>query len=459
MPSQLLKPEVVPALGGFMAFGLSWGAWSAVLPAVQVSSGSTNGELGSALLMIGLGALLSMRLTGRLVDRFGGRVLPVVMTVFAIAGVLPGFAGSPVALAAALLLLGAVAGATDVAINAAGVRAEILLQRPVMNLAHACFSACVVVASLATAALRAAGVGPRLVLGAMSVLVVLITVVALLPGAACDNGPRGATPTGGDCSTLRRGGRTWRPAPPLIVFGCLCALAYFVEDAWQSWGAVHMETTLNAGAAVSSAAPAVFAAAAASGRFAGNGLARLVDPIRLLCAGALTASGGTLVAALVGIPWIGLVGIAVAGLGTSVCAPTVISLAGVWAGPERRGAAIATVTMIAYLGFLVGPAVVGVVSLLASLPAALAGVAAVAVLLAALAPTARRAASSPVASPQGRDRHRPGVEMPADWHRVGKEGTKDECSAFVEGVDGHAAARPARADEPRRPRLIGWGSR
>ncbi|MDQ4011080.1 MAG: hypothetical protein M3228_10405 [Actinomycetota bacterium] len=34
-----------------------------MLPAVQASSGSTDGELGTALLMIGLGALMSMRLT------------------------------------------------------------------------------------------------------------------------------------------------------------------------------------------------------------------------------------------------------------------------------------------------------------------------------------------------------------------------------------------------------------
>ncbi|MGC1731202.1 MAG: hypothetical protein WA731_00815 [Pseudonocardiaceae bacterium] len=46
------------ALGGFAAFGLFWGAWGAALPAVQVRSGSTDGELGAALLMIGLGALL-----------------------------------------------------------------------------------------------------------------------------------------------------------------------------------------------------------------------------------------------------------------------------------------------------------------------------------------------------------------------------------------------------------------
>lgn len=387
-----------------MAFGLFWGAWGAVLPAVQVSSGSTDGELGAALLMIGLGALASMRLTGHLVDRLGAPVLPVVMVGFAVAGVLPAFAGSPVALGAALLLLGALAGATDVAINAAGVHAEIRSQRPLMNLAHAWFSVGVVVASLSTAALRAAGASPRLVLEAVCVLVAVVAVVALAAGWLRTRGESGHGTTSAvpGLSARRRGGRTWRPALPLIVFGCLGALAYLVENAWQSWGAVHLETTLDASAGLSSTAPAVFASAAAAGRFAGNALARHVEPVRLLSVGALTAGSGTLVAATAGTPWLGLVGIAVAGLGSSVCAPTVISLAGAWAGPERRGAAVSTVTTIAYLGFLVGPAAVGLASSLTSLPTALAGVAAIAVLLAVLAPTARRAASSPEGSASDR---------------------------------------------------------
>jgi len=49
---------------------------------------------------------------------------------------------------------------------------------------------------------------------------------------------------------------------------------------------------------------------------------------------------------------------------------------------------VSTVTTVAYVGFLVGPAAVGLAASLTSLPTALAGVAAVAVLLAVLAPTA-----------------------------------------------------------------------
>lgn len=345
------------ALGGFMAFGLFWGAWSAVLPTVQVSSGSTDGELGATLLMIGLGALLSMRLTGRLVDRVGAGVLPVVMVAFAVVGVLPAFASSPVVLGAALLLLGAVSGATDVAINATGVHAEVRSERPVMNLAHAWFSLCVVLASLGTAAVRAAGAGPRPVLGAVCVLIAAIAVLALAPSTlrTREVSGHGAKPPVPQTSAPQRRGRTWRLSMPLIVFGSLGALAYLVENAWQSWSAVYLETTLDASVGLSSTAPAVFASAAAAGCFAGNALARRFDPVRLLSAGALTASVGTLVAATAANPWIGLVGIAVAGLGTSVCAPTVISLAGAWAGPQRRRAAVSTVTTVAYLGFVARP--------------------------------------------------------------------------------------------------------
>ncbi|TDO58194.1 MFS transporter [Kribbella sp. VKM Ac-2571] len=109
--------------------------------------------------------------------------------------------------------------------------------------------------------------------------------------------------------------------------------------------------------------------------------------------GGAVAAVGSLVAATANNPWTALVGIGVAGLGTSVCAPTVIGMAGAWAGPERRAGAISTVTTIAYIGFLIGPAAVGAVSSVWSLPVALGAVAVIAVVVAGLAPVADRVAS------------------------------------------------------------------
>jgi len=374
----MLKP-----VAGFAAFGLFWGAWGAILPAIRSGAGVNDGELGVALLMIGLGALVSMRFTGYLIDRYGGVVLPVVMVLFGLCGVLPALADSSVSLSAALLLLGATSGATDVAVNAAGSQAEAVTGRPVMNLAHGMFSVAVVVASLGTAGLRAAGVGALPVLAGAAALIVITAVVALAPGATKDAGTR-----------LPGKPARARLEPVLLVLGVLCALAYLVENAWQSWSAVHLDTSLHAAAGLASIAPAVFAAAAATGRFAGNALLKRIQPVRLLIIGAAIAAVGSLVAATAGNPWTALAGIGIAGLGTSVCAPTIIGMAGAWAGPERRAGAIAVVTTIAYLGFLIGPAAVGALSSAWSLPAALASVAVLAVVVAALAPVAGRLAGT-----------------------------------------------------------------
>ncbi|MEU4603739.1 MFS transporter [Kribbella sp. NPDC023972] len=365
-------------LVGFGGFGLFWGAWGASLPAVRAESGVGDGELGIALLMVGLGALASMRFTGYLIDRYGGVVLPVVVVLFGLCGVLPAFATDVVTLSGALFLLGVTSGATDVAINATGSHAEAVTGKPLMNLAHGIFSVAVVIASLGTAALRTAGADALPVLGGVGVTIAVAAVVVLAPGSRANL----------QASTEPKSKR--RLEPVLLVFGGLCALAYVVENAWQSWSAVHLDTSLDAAPGLASSAPAVFAAAAATGRIAGNALLRRLRPVQLLVAGGIIAAAGSIVAATAGSAWPALIGIGVAGLGTSVCAPTIIGMTGAWAGPERRAGAISTVTTLAYLGFLLGPAAVGAASSAWSLPVALGGVAVLALLVAALGPVAAR---------------------------------------------------------------------
>ncbi len=359
------------ALVGFAALGIFWGAWGAELPAVQSHAGASDAALGAALFCIGAGALVAMRGAGVLVDRGGRGVLPGITAAFAVCGFLPALATSPGALAAILLLVGAASGSLDVAINSEGVRSE-AHGPPVLRLAHGMFSVAAVVASLATGGLRAAGAGPAVVFGAMAAVVLAAALAALVLDAA----PRGEEETPGLRELLR--------APrPLLALGGLCALAFFVEGAWQSWGAVHLQSTLGAGAALSSAAPALLAAAMATGRIGGQNLRA---PERaLLAAAAVVAAAGSAIAALAPSAGVALGGIVIAGLGVAICAPMLIAMGGRLASADRRGSAVSVVTTVAYLGFLLGPAAVGVAANATSLRAALAGIAVVALVLAALA--------------------------------------------------------------------------
>jgi MFS family permease len=359
------------ALVGFAALGVFWGAWGAALPAVQRQAGADDGELGFALLLVGLGALVSMRAMGVLIDRVGPRLTPLAVGVFGVAGILPALADSPGELYLFLLVIGATSGAMDVAINADAVREEVRSGRPLLNLAHASFSAAVVIASLATGALRWAGAGPGAVFGLAAAVIVL---------AAFTMRPSSPEP--------------WKPPIPearpklfqrvpawLLLIGALGATAYWIENAWQSWGAVHLERSFEASPGASALAPALFASAMAAGRFAVHWLARPGAERAVLIAGAAVAGTGSALAALSASAPVALLGIVVAGAGCSVCAPTIVSVAGRAAARHERATIVGSVTTLMYLGFLVGPAAVGGVADLTSLRTSLGGVAVLAFLL------------------------------------------------------------------------------
>jgi MFS family permease len=358
----------VRVLAAFAAFGTFWGAWGATLPAVQRAAQASDAELGIALLLIGAGALASMRATGALIDRRGDAATAWTVAVFGVCTILPALARSPWQLAVALLVLGAASGAMDVAINAEGVLEEALSRRPVLNLAHAAFSASVVAASLGAGGLRAVGAGPELVpaLAGGAVVVVAVSLRRAEPRAAPAARVRGAH----------------RVSGTLLLLGALCALAYWVENAWQSWSAVHLERDAAASDGVSALGPAAFASAAVVGRLAGQRLVQVLRERILIAAGAAFAGVGTAIAATAGGVPVAVAGIVLAGLGTAVCAPTIISLAGAAVAPDERGAAVSTVTTIGYLGFLLGPAAVGGLAQAADLRVSLTAVAGLAFVLA-----------------------------------------------------------------------------
>jgi MFS family permease len=358
------------ALIGFAALGVWWGAFGAALPAIQGNAEAGDAELGLGLLLLGLGALVSMRATGVLMDRAGPAVTPVAIGLFGLTGLLPALADSPGELYLFLLVVGATSGSMDVAINADAVHEEVASGRPLLNLAHAGFSAAVFFASLLTGLLRSLGAEPLAVFALVSALVVTAAVATRL-------GPvRPWRPAEGETPRLIQGVPGW-----LLALGLLGAMAFWIESAWQNWGAVHLERAFDAGAGTSALAPALFAGAMAVGRLMAH---RLASPgserTVLVAAAALTASGSAL-AAFAGSAPVALVGILVAGAGCAVCAPTIISIAGRAAKPRERATLVGSLTTLMYLGFLVGPAAVGGLAELTTLRASLGSVAAVALLL------------------------------------------------------------------------------
>ena len=337
------SPSARGPIAAFAALGVFWGAFGVLLPEIKAATGSSDPQLGLALLAAALGTFPAMLLAGRLADRFGERAVAASLLFFAAVVLGPAVVAGTAALAAALFLCGAASGGLDVTMNAAVAELEGAGRR-LMSLAHAIFSLGFLVTSLAVGVARAAGAG--------RVPVLAVVGVVFLGAATLNRAPA----AGGRRDRARASlGRT------LLVLGALCALGLMVEGGVESWSALHLEDTLGSGPLAAGLGLALFSGAMVTGRLSAQRLGARVPERSLLAGGAALAAAGLTLTALAWSIAVALLGLVVTGLGASVTVPLILSIAG-RASPAARGAALATVTTVAYLGFLVGPPLVGLVS-------------------------------------------------------------------------------------------------
>jgi len=362
------EPRRAPTLLGFVALGLFWGAWAAVLPSVQEATSASNGTLGLALLFVTVGAIPAMLFVGGpTVERYGSRAVAVTCAAFAAVTTLPGLATSLPVLILALAATGAASGALDVGINANAGRIEAETGTRLMPLAHGLYSVGILVGAVTAGLARSQGAGRESILLAVTVAIIGAALLLASDGSSYHPAPV--------LGTDRRGLRIERA---LLLIGLVGAAAFIVEGGIESWSALFLERQLDAEPAVSGLGPGVFGGSMALGRFFGQ--ATRFGDRTLLAGGAGLAAAGCVVAAAAPSPAVALVGFALAGAGISLNAPVVFG-----AGGRRGASAVATVTTLGYVGLLIGPPLVGGVAQATSLRASLVVLAVVAAAVAAAA--------------------------------------------------------------------------
>ena len=367
-------------VASYAAMGFFWGAWAALLPEVKTVVGAADGPFGLALLAVGAGALPAMLIAGRVWGPSGRSLLIVTLVCFGFAALLPLVATTLPVLALALFLIGAASGALDVAMNADIADLEARTGRALMFGAHALFSLAVLVAAIATGLAREAGADRLLVLPVVAAAPLAVAVLAV---ATRERGTGAAPAPDPAESSDPATGRAPRPAAGwLLALGALCAGSFLIEDALQSWSALHLERTLGASPAVGGAGPGVFAAAMFLGRGTGQALSARASDRALVATGGIGTAVGMVLAAVAASPVVALVGFAVAGGSISLVAPALLARAARIAAPAARGSAISMLTTVGYLGFVVGPGAFGAVAGSTSLPVAFLAVAVLALALA-----------------------------------------------------------------------------
>lgn len=371
----------------FFVNGAIFGSWAPHIPIVQERLGLGTGLLGTALLAIAAGALVTMVLGGALMARIGSawptRIAALALcTAFPLAALAPSLG----ALIAAFLFFGAANGIMDVAMNAHGVAVERRLGRPVMSSYHGMFSLGGLVGAGAGAVLLDHLAPATHVLLASVVLATLAlpALLHLLPGRA-DAGESGAAFA--------------LPSRTTLGLGALCFLSMLSEGAVLDWSAAYLRQDLGVSPGLAATGFAAFSAAMTAARFGGDHLRRRLGAVALVRGSVLLAGGGLGLALLIHTPLASVVGFACTGLGLANAVPVLFGAAGRLPG-QLPATAIAAVATTGYLGFLAGPPLIGIVAQGTSLRLGL-GVLVAACALVAIFARAARWGDLPEAPPSG----------------------------------------------------------
>jgi MFS family permease len=377
------------ALAGFASIGAGFGSYAAAIPDLKTLLDITESQLGLALFFGALGAVTSMSASATLMARFGTgrRFISLIMVFLSLAFFALRYADDLTGLGFAMFCVGLCTGFLDVVVNARISQLEARTGQHLMSLCHGTFSLAYAIAAILTGIARELGAVPEQIFSIAAVVVAILAFVAL-------GGPK--LPAGSEDANEPEKGRAPLPVA-VFLLGALILIAFFAENATETWSALHVEQTLGGGAAEGAMGPAMLGLTMAIGRFSGQALSKRFGLISLMTAFSCLAATGAYIAAFAPTPLVAYLGFAGLGLGISTLAPLGFALGGQYLTEAQRPRGIARMTLIGYMGFFLGPPTLGLFAEWFGLRAAFAIVATSLLVL----PTLLRMLNMPSASQDG----------------------------------------------------------
>ena len=356
-PEIQLSAQRLSTRFSFFGLGFATAAWAPLIPFAQQRLHFNHADFGLLLLCSGLGAMLAMPATGKIVQRIGCRV-PIGFALLLLAVLLPSLSlwTSPLMMAITLFLFGTAAGSLGVALNIQAVVVEKNSLKSLMSGFHGMASLGGLAGVLTITALLALSISSVISAFAVSLLLVIIVFLSVPYSIkAVENTSLEAS------SKVKKSIRQRLPQPLIILIGIACFIIFMTEGAAMDWSGIYLTQQYGVNAAFAGLAYTFFAIAMTTGRFTGDYLIRYFGEKKLLTYSAICATLGLALVSIAPYWWLVLVGYTLVGTGCSNIVPIMFSRAGRQT-VMPSAVALSCVSTMAYTGILVGPAFIGMVS-------------------------------------------------------------------------------------------------
>jgi len=346
------KPRIyrIAVSAFFFISGLTFATWASRIPDIKTQLHLSNARLGAVLFALPAGLMTSLLFAGWLVSRYGSRKVMITAAVFYPAAlVLLGLSATVWQLVFVLFLFGLGSNLVNIAMNTQAVDVESMYGRSVMASFHGLWSIAGFSGAAAGTLLVSAGVAPWmhfLIIFATAVLLVLFFYKFTLPA---------------DTGSAEKQPFFVKPDRFILNLGLIAFCSMLCEGAMADWSGVYFQNVVKAPAAFITLGYVAFTAAMATGRFLGDRMVTKLGIKKVLQLSATFISTGLFISILFPYLASSVVGFLLVGLGVSSVVPLIYSQAGK-SGTMQPGLALAAVSSISFLGFLIGPPLIGFVA-------------------------------------------------------------------------------------------------
>jgi MFS family permease len=334
----------------FFLHGLCFASWASRIPTIQSELNLSASSLGTILFALPLGFFISLAFAGWLIAKIGSKKVVVVSsTLYSASLVGIGFSTSPLQVAASLLLFGFFANMLNISVNTQAVAVEELYQKRLMATFHGLWS----VAGFAGAALGTWMIGksvPPLQHFIFVCLFVLIG-IAIFAFYLVEK----------DKHTDKKSPVLALPDKSLLGLGLIAFCSMMVEGAMFDWSGVYFMNVIKVNSELTGIGYTTFMVAMAGMRFLADALAGRFGLRWILQTSGMLATAGLLLAVVLPHLIPSLLGFLLIGMGVSSVVPMVYSAAGK-SKTMSAGMAITAVSSLGFMGFLIGPPLLGFIA-------------------------------------------------------------------------------------------------
>lgn len=345
----------------YFAQGLCFASWASRIPDIKSELEITDGTLGSILFAIPIGQLLAMPFSGYIISKYGSintLVVSLMFYVLILIGI--GYSETPMQLSGLLVLFGIAGNFFNISVNTQGVYIEDYYRRPIMGTFHGGWSIAGFCGALFGLLAINLHINPFYHFSGIAVIVLTITILNfrfLFPDIK--KSPK--VP-----SQKEKGFKLKKPEKLLILLGIVGFCGMASEGAMFDWSGVYFQDVVQVPKKLVPLGYTAFMIMMATGRFVADKLIIEYGRRRVLQVCGITISTGLFIAVLFPNIIACTLAFMIIGLGVSCVIPIVYSVAGKEAKVPAN-IALVIVSSISFIGFLIGPPVIGYVAEIANL--------------------------------------------------------------------------------------------